>query len=177
MTATLPFPTRYLAILGVTLLVAALFFVVRPLLAGDDSTESAVTPATPVTQAGGGTTPTQPTTPAKPQVELVKGLPRPVWNGLQKERVLVVQIYSGTSGADRAMVATARRGAKATGAGFASMNVLDELRAREVSSFVGAVDTPTVLIVKRPGKIVTLIEGPVDAAIVEQAAHNAGARG
>ena len=172
MTATLPFPTRYLAILGVTLLVAALFFVVRPLLMSGDDTESAPTPVVPVTAGGSGATPT----PAQPKIELLAGLPKPVAAKLMRDRVVVVQIYSGTSGTDRAMVAVSRKGARATGAAFAAVNVLDETRAREISSFLGAVDTPAVAVVRRPGKVVTLIEGPVDAAIVEQAAHNAGAR-
>lgn len=173
MTATLPVPTRYLALIGVALLLAMLALVVRPLVMGGDSDTTTVTPAAPITTGSGAATPT---TPAQPKVELLPGLPKPIAAKLRRDTVVVVQVYSGTAGTDRAMVAISRKGAKAAGATFAAMNVLDETRAREVSAFIGSVDTPAVAIVRRPGRVVTLIEGPVDAAIVEQAAHNAGAR-
>jgi hypothetical protein len=170
MTATLPVPTRYLALIGVALLLAMLALVVRPLVLGGDSD---ATPVTPVVPAGGAPAPAAP---AQPKVELLPGLPKPIAAKLLRDQVVVVQIYSGTSSTDRAMVAVARKGARTAGATFTALNVLDEARARDVSSFIGTVDTPAVAVVRRPGKVVTLIEGPVDAAIVEQAAHNAGAR-
>jgi hypothetical protein len=42
--------------------------------------------------------------------------------------------------------------------------------------FAGPVSSPTLLVVKRPGRIVNRLSGLVDSAIVAQAAHNAGAR-
>ncbi len=49
MNTTLPVPTRYLAVMGVALLFAALFVVARPMLLGDGGgTATPVTPATPV---------------------------------------------------------------------------------------------------------------------------------
>lgn len=173
MTATLPLPARTLAAIGLALLAAlALMLVVRPMLSDDDA--STATPAAPVTGAQPTTTPR--TTPAKPAVTLLPGIPKPLVAKLNKEPVVVVSIYSGTSGTDRALVAQARKGAKATGAAYAAYNVLDESSARDVSSFFGTVDVPAIAVVRRPGTVVTLLEGNVDGAIVEQAAHNAGAR-
>jgi hypothetical protein len=171
MSATLPFPTRYLAAIGVTLLAALAFLVARPLLVGDDTENAA--PATP---APAVTTPATPATPAKPKVQLLAGLPRPVAAKLRASNVAVVSLYAGTTASDRAAVRDAKSGARASGAAFAAINVLDETSARELQSFVGTVGTPTVLVVRRPGKIVTQLDGRVDSALVEQAAYNAGAR-
>ena len=41
MTASLPFPTRYLAAIGVLALLAGAFLVARPLLTSDDSSSTA----------------------------------------------------------------------------------------------------------------------------------------
>ena len=57
-----------------------------------------------------------------------------------------------------------------------TMNVVDDRKARQLASFVGPVSSPALLVVRRPGKIVTRIEGTVDSTIVAQAAHDAGAR-
>ena len=56
------------------------------------------------------------------------------------------------------------------------MNVANDKNATAMASFVGPVSSPTLLVVRRPGKIVTKIAGPVEAVVVTQAAHNAGAR-
>lgn len=176
MTASLPIPTRMLVLLGVALLAAAAFLVARPLLLSDDDSTSSPTPPVSATTPKPATSPTTPATPAKPKVVLLAGLPRPIASKLRQDRVVVVSVYSGTSAGDRTAVALARTGAREAGAAFAKMNVLDETRARELQRFVGTVAAPTLLVVKRPGKVVTQIEGTVDPAVVAQAAHNAGAR-
>ena len=176
MTASLPIPTRMLVLLGVALLAAAAFLVARPLLLSDGDSTSSPTPPVSATTPKPATSPTTPATPAKPKVVLLAGLPRPIASKLRQDRVVVVSVYSGTSAGDRTAVALARTGAREAGAAFAKMNVLDETRARELQRFVGTVAAPTLLVVKRPGKVVTQIEGTVDPAVVAQAAHNAGAR-
>ena len=56
----------------------------------------------------------------------------------------------------------------------------DQRRQRQagatVAKFAGEVSSPSTLIVRRPGRIVMQFSGPVESAIVRQAAHNAGAR-
>jgi hypothetical protein len=176
MTATLPVPTRYLIALGAALLGALALFVARPLLLGDDSATS--TPAPPVAPATA--TPKAPSATkavaAKPKVVLLPGLPKPVASKLRRSPVAVVSVYTGTSASDRASLRQAKAGAKAAGAQFVKLNVLDEDTARAVQTFAGTMSTPTVLVVRRPGTIVKRFEGPVEDAIVRQAAHNAGAR-
>ncbi len=56
---------------------------------------------------------------------------------------------------------------------FVAINVLNEKAARQLQAFGGTMTTPTVLVVKRPGKSVAKFESVVDDAVVQQAAHNA----
>ena len=52
----------------------------------------------------------------------------------------------------------------------------NDKEAAPMASFVGPVTPPIMLVVRRPGKIVTQIPGRVESTVVAQAAHNAGAR-
>ena len=180
MTAAIPIPNRLLALLGVAVLGLLAVLVARPLLLGDDDSTTAqptppaqVTPATPAPAS----TP-KPAKPAVPAVKLIAGLPGPIAGRLRHSRVVVVSVYSGTSPTDRAALAEARAGAKASGAAFTALNVLDEKTARQIQAFVdGPMGTPSALVVRRPGKIVGRFDTLVDSAVIAQAAHNAGARG
>ncbi|RDI73565.1 hypothetical protein Gocc_2706 [Gaiella occulta] len=116
------------------------------------------------------------TEPTTPKVVLLPGLPQPVARALRTSKVVVVSLYAGPAQADRAAVAQARAGARTAGAGFVAMNVVDDRKARQLASFVGPVSPPTLLVVRRPGRVLTRIEGTVDSTIVAQAAHDAGAR-
>jgi hypothetical protein len=135
----------------------------------------------PVTASSSSTvthtsTPAKPRVATKPAVVLLPGLPRTIASKLQYSRVVVVSLYSGASAGDRAAAIQARKGARSTGAGYASINLGNDANAAAMTSFVGPVSTPTLLVVRRPGRIVTTIPGSVEAAVVAQAAHNAGAR-
>lgn len=173
MTAAIPIPNRLLVALGVAVLVLVGLLVARPLLSGssDDTAASAV-PAQP-TQAAPAAPTSTPATPAKPKVVLLAGLPHSIASRLMHSRVTVVSVYSGTAASDHASLAQARAGAKAAGVPFVAINVLNEKAARQLQAFGGTMTTPTVLVVKRPGKIVAKFESVVDDAVVQQAAHNA----
>ena len=162
------------ALIGLVVLIAAFaaLMVVRAGVIGGSSTDS-TSAATPSPNTA---TPAKPahTTPAKPVVVLLPGLPEQVAHGLRYSKVIVVSMYAGP--ADRASVAAARAGARRAGAGFAAVNVINEANARSLSPFAGNVSTPTLLVVRRPGRIVNRLPGTVDSAIVTQAAYNAGAR-
>lgn len=122
------------------------------------------------------TTPRTPARPAQPKLALLAGLPQPVARALRYSNVLVVSLYTPTVPGDRAAVSQAQTGARAAGAGFVAMNVLDNLRATELAGFVGPITTPALLVVRRPGSIVMRMEGSVESVLVSQAARNAGAR-
>jgi hypothetical protein len=176
MNTTIPLPaSRYLAVMGVALVAAAFFLVARPMLLGSDG--DAATPTPPAPPATAPQPSSRPTTPPKPRVVLLPGLPGKVANKLRYSKVLVVSLYQGATAADRAAVAAARTGTRGVRAGFLAVNVLNESSARSIQTFVGTTSTPTVVVVRRPGRIVSRLEGAAssDAQLVAQAAHNAGA--
>ena len=162
------------ALIGIVVLIAAFaaLMIVRAGVIGGSSSDSTAIPA-----PSSSPTPAKPvhTSPAKPTVVLLPGLPAQIASKLRYSKVVVVSLYTGTAAGDRAAVAEARHGAREVGAGFTAVNVLDEKQARAVAAFGGPVDSPAVLVVRRPGKIVTQFTGSVDDKIVAQAAHNAGA--
>ncbi len=159
------------ALIGIIVLVAAFaaLMVVRIGVLGGSST--AVEPTQVLTPSKGTKNPSRPS-----KVVLLPGLPASVARGLESSKVIVVSLYVDKAPGDRAWVSEARRGAQVAGAGFVAVNVGSDRSAASVASFVGAVSAPTMLVVRRPGKIVTQISGPVESTIVAQAAHNAGAR-
>jgi hypothetical protein len=148
----------------------ALLMVVRlGVIGGSSSTDSVQPVPSPVV------TPARPA-PVKPAVVLLPGLPSDVAHALRYSKVVVVSLYLGQARADHAVVGETRRGARAAGAGFVAVNVGSDKKAATIASFAGPASAPTMLVVRRPGKIITRISGPVESAIVTQAAHNAGAR-
>jgi hypothetical protein len=174
MSVALPNP-RLLAILGFAVAALVAFLVARPLLlndAGGEATPAVQTPSTPTAAANAPATPTRP---HAAKIKLLPGLPAPVARKLRHERVVVVSVYSAKAPSDRSALAQARAGAREVDAGFVGLNVLNERKARRFAGFVGVHETPTLLVVRRPGKVVNRIDGFVDRAIVAQAAQNAGA--
>jgi len=168
-----------LVILGVALAALAAFLVARPMLLDRDGSSSEGTSATsaPVVPVAPAKPVKSTSTPAQPKIILLPGLPLKLANKLQHSRVVVVSVYTGTDPGDRAAVGAARRGAKQAGVGFTTLNVLDEKTARQVQPFLGTASTPVVLVVRRPGTVVSKFSGHVDQKVVAQAATNARARG
>ncbi len=165
--------TGLIALVALVVAFAFLMIVRLGVLGGSDSGVSSVTapPKAAVTATKAATPRT-----AKPAVVLLPDLPKQIASKLRHSKVAVVSIYVGQSVADRAAVAQARKGARAAGVAFTAVNVANNKSAAAMASFVGPISSPTLLVVRRPGKIVTQIPGPVEAAVVKQAVHNAGAR-
>ncbi|WP_411277383.1 hypothetical protein [Gaiella sp.] len=162
------------ALIAVAVLVAAFvaLMVVRVgVLGGSPSTTATLAPTATPTPAK-----TAPAANATPKVVLLPNLPAPVARALRYSKVVVVSMYLGQAPGDRAAALVARRGARFAGAGFVAVNVGSDKNAGAFSSFTGAVTPPTLLVVRRPGKIVTQIHGRVESELVAQAARNAGAR-
>jgi hypothetical protein len=170
-TVSLPSP-RYLAVIGAAILLAALFLVARPLLGGGSEAAPIVTPPAPTSPTS---KPTTPRPAPKPRLQLLPGLPAKVANKLRHSKVVVVSLYQGNAVGDRSAVVAAATGAKGARAGFLPVNVQNEQSARAVQTFVGASTTPTIVVVTRPGRIVTRLEGAAasDGQLVAQAALNA----
>jgi hypothetical protein len=165
------------ALIGIVGLVAAfaVLMVVRSGLLGGSSSSSS-SPAPVATHSSPSVKAHAFTKPAQPKVTLLPGLPASVAHALRYSKVAVVSLYVGQAPTDRAMVAVARKGARAAGAGFVAVNVGDDRNAATVTRFAGTVSTPATLVVKRPGTVVSTFGGPVDSTVLQQAARNAGAR-
>ena len=172
MNTTISLPsTRYLAVIGAAILLAGLFLVARPAHGWrrrDGGGCDAARADEPDVEAAARPAP-------KPRVQLLPGLPPKVANKLRHSKVVVVSLYQGSAIGDRSAVVAAAAGARGARAGFLPVNVLNEQSARAVQTFVGATTTPTVVVVTRPGRIVTRLEGAAasDGQLVAQAAHNA----
>ena len=161
-----------IALVGIVALVAAFatLMVVRSGMLNGSVSEPKSTPVVPAHPSA----PVRPATSATPRVVLLPNLPAQVAHKLRYSRVVVVSLYA--TPADRATVARVRMGARKSGAGFTAISLTNEKNARSVSAFAGEASSPTVLIVKRPGKIVNRFPGTVDAVVISQAARDAGAR-
>lgn len=180
MTTTLSPPVRLLALVGILAVIA-----VGLLLYTQTRTSSASPSAAGATQtlgrshAGSAThrihaTSTEPVRTA-PKIQLLPGLPGPVAHALRYSKVVVVSLYAAGASGDRAARQQARAGAASAHAGFAAVNVLNERIAAGLDRFAGATSSPTVLVVRRPGRIVNRFGGYADQDLVAQAAQNAGA--
>ena len=170
-TVTTSLNPRLIALLGVIAALGLALFAYMQFVRDDGTTTT--TPVTPVTNSPA--TPT-PATPAAPKVELLAGLPAPVAGKLRRSKVVVVTVYQGATPDDLRAIANGRKGASDVGAAFLSVNLATESTAKAMAPFIGDATAPQLLVVKRPGKIVTRINGVVDGELVAQAAYNAGAR-
>jgi hypothetical protein len=170
MTASLP-NTRILVIIGALVALVGVLLIARPLVMGgnDESTPALTAPRT-----APATTP-PPMAAAHAGSRLLPGLPAALAQKLRHKNVVVVSLYAAKAPGDRKALAHARVGARQVGAGFLAVNLYDERKANALVKFVGTSDSPAVLVVRRPGIVVTHIGGFVDHEIVAQAAQNAGA--
>ena len=176
MTTSISPPIRILALVG-TLAVLGLGLLLYN--TSRSSGASSGTSATPVTVTHHVTATLPPTTkvPVAPEVALLPGLPASIAHALRDSKVIVVSLSAGGAAGDPAALQGAHAGAKAAHAGFAAINVLNERMAVGLGDFAGATATPTVLVIRRPGRIVNRFTGYADSDLVAQAAQNAGARG
>lgn len=101
------------------------------------------------------------------------GFPVPVARALQKHSIVVVALAIPGSSDDTITVAEARAGAKAGHAGFVKIDVLDQKSGTAMLHKLGVVDTPVVLVIKRPAGIDSEFRGLVDRAVVAQAVAEA----
>jgi glucose/arabinose dehydrogenase len=162
---------RLLVLLGVAAALGLALFAYMQLGRNDDTASVAPSTNTPNTSST-----TRPASPTKQQVELLAGLPSMVAGKLRRSNVVVVTVYQGATPDDLRAIANGRKGATDVGAAFLSVNLATESTAKAMAPFIGDATAPQLLVVKRPGRIVTRINGPVDGELVAQAAYNAGAR-
>ena len=178
MNATLS--TRQLRLVGLLVLVVVLgggFLVVSRHKSTSPTTASS-TPAvtTPAQSTPAQTTPnpskshSHSATPAKLQTH---GLPVSVARALQKHSVVVVALYQPGTTVDSTTSAEAQAGAKAMHVGFVKLNVFHQAGGVAILRKLGVVNTPVVLVVKRPAAITFESKGFVDRNVVAQAVADA----
>jgi hypothetical protein len=163
---------RLVAVLGVTILCVGGFLVVTRHKSSAPSTASS-TPAatTPATTTPSPSTGHQHS--AAPPKLATHGLPVHVALALQKHSVVVVSLFSPHSGVDQIASAEAQAGAGAVGAGFVKVDVNLQRPGTAILHKLGVVDTPAVLVVKRPGVVYSEFKGFADRDVVEQAVADA----
>jgi hypothetical protein len=101
------------------------------------------------------------------------GLPVAVARALRKHSVVVVSLSSPGADVDQLAAAEARAGAVSTRAGFVNVDVRNQRPGIAILHKLGIVDTPAVLVVKRPGGIYSEFKGFVDRNVVAQAVSDA----
>ena len=159
--------TRQLRLLGVSALVvvfAGAFLVISKHKSSSPSTASS-TPAV--------TTPAQTTPTTHKRTLDAHGLPVSVARALQKHSVVVVSLFAPGADVDKLAAAEARAGAMEMSAGFVSIDVYHQRPGTAILHKLGVLNTPAVLVVKRPANIYSEFTGMVDRDVVEQAVADA----
>ena len=101
------------------------------------------------------------------------GFPLAVDAALRRHAVLVVSLVVPGARVDELSAAEAKAGAKLSGAGYLSLNVLNEGVARALLLKKLDVSEPRVLVLTRSGEVTFALEGFADRETVAQAAANA----
>jgi hypothetical protein len=101
------------------------------------------------------------------------GLPLVLSRALAKNPVTVVALYDPSADLDGMALAEARAGAKEVKAGFLAINVFNEPQVRPLAQLLGVLNSPSVLVYKRPNTLFLRIDGFSDRQTVAQAAANA----
>jgi hypothetical protein len=111
---------------------------------------------------------------ATPTAKLnTRGLPVPVALALQKHSVVVVSLTDPRGADDQATSAEAQAGAHAMNAGYVAIDVFHQQPGTAILRKLGVVDTPEILVVRRPGTVVSQFKGFVDRDVVAQAVADA----
>lgn len=113
--------------------------------------------------------------PAPKLPEPATGLPVAIDNALANHELVVVSLVVPGARVDALAAAEARAGAKLAGVGFLALNVLNESVARSLLKKLGALEDPSLLLVRRGGEVALQLNGFVDRDTVAQAAANASA--
>jgi hypothetical protein len=172
MNATLT--TRQLRLAGILVLVvvAAGAYLVTKHKSSTPTTAS----STPAVTTPAQTTPTPTKThahTATPVKLTTFGLPLKVARALHKHSVVVVSLSSPGSDVDKLAAAEARAGAMEMGAGFVNLDVYHQRPGTAILRKLGVVNTPAILVVKKPHNVYSEFKGFVDRDVVAQAVADA----
>jgi hypothetical protein len=173
MNATLSTRQLRLVALAVLVVVAAGGYLVVSRNKTNTPTTASSTPAV-TTPAQTTPAPSKTHTPSSTPTRLAThGLPVAVARALKKHRVVVVSLFAPHSAVDQTTRAEAQAGAAAMKVGFVSLNVYRQRAGTALLRKLGVVNTPDVLVVKRPHVVYSTLKGFTDRDVVEQAVADA----
>jgi hypothetical protein len=101
------------------------------------------------------------------------GIPAILARALARHPVVVVALYDPEAELDGITLDEASAGAAASHVGFVPLNVLKQAQAGPLTSTLGVLPDPAVLVYRRPGQLVARFDGFADRDTVAQAAANA----
>jgi hypothetical protein len=101
------------------------------------------------------------------------GLPVHIALALRKHSVVVVTLTQPGAAVDQTTAAEAQAGALEMGAGFVNLDVFHQRPGTAILRKLGVLNTPAVLVVKRPGLVYSEFKGFVDRDVVAQAVADA----
>lgn len=105
------------------------------------------------------------------------GLPISISAALQRHEVVVVSLFTPAAAVDNMALEEARAGARAAGAGFVSVNVLEPKQGMAIARLFGVTEPPATLVYQSPATLAFRLDGFADFETIAQAAVNAGAPG
>jgi lipopolysaccharide export system protein LptC len=174
MNATLS--TRQLRLVVLLLLVVVVAGGYMVVSKNKTTTQPSTAHTTPAVTTPAHTTPT----PSKAHAHAVSpvkadthGLPAKVVLALHQHSVVVVSLSSPGAQVDQMAAAEAKAGADEMHAGFVNVDVRHQRPGMAILHKLGIVDTPAVLVVKRPGAVYSDFKGFVDRDVVAQAVTDA----
>ena len=197
-----PQQVRLILILGITsvaMLMGAVFFLMRAQLASEDEATPAVivhraapatggtkapakshTAATAKTAKHSATAAAKKAAAARQTVAMRLAtqhrLPFTIARALTEHRVVVAALVVPDAALDATELAEAKAAAEQAGVGFVTVNVLRERAGRSLAERLGVVETPAVIVYRRPAKAFIKLEGFADRDMVAQAVANAFGR-
>jgi hypothetical protein len=101
------------------------------------------------------------------------GIPAILARALARHPVVVVALFDPEAELDGITLSEASAGAAASRVGFVPLNVLKQAQAGPLTSTLGVLPDPAVLVYRRPGELVARFDGFADRDTVAQAAANA----
>jgi thiol:disulfide interchange protein len=101
------------------------------------------------------------------------GLPVSVARALRGHSVVVVSVTNPQGADEQFTRSEAQAGARHTNAGYVAIDVFHQRAGSAILHKLGVVDTPEILVVRRPGTITSQFRGFVDRDVVAQAVADA----
>jgi len=158
--------------IGLVALVALVVFAAGGfLVVSHKSTTQKATSSTPAaTTPTSSKSHTHPVTPARLNTH---GLPVSVARALRGHSVVVVSVTNPQGADEQFTRSEARAGADQMNAGYVAIDVFHQRAGSAILHKLGVVDTPEILVVRRPGTITSQFKGFVDRDVVAQAVADA----